>query len=249
MEWRDQGALLTTRRHGENGVIIEVFTAEHGRHAGMVRGGSSRRMAPVLQPGAQLDLTWRARLDDHLGTFAVEPLRGRAAALLSDPLALAGLNAVCGLLSYCLPERACYPDLYARTQSMLDLLSATPAWPLAYLQWEMALLDEMGFGLDLSACAVTGRSDGLAYVSPRSGRAVTEEGAGAWADRLLPLPPVMLGAGAADNGEIARALRTTGHFLETHVTARSQGAPLPPARARLTDLLMRYSDAAGTKTS
>lgn len=203
-------------------------------------------MAPVLQRGAQLDVTWRARLDDHLGSYTVEPMRNRAADLLSDRLALEGLNAVCGLLAYALPERAPYPRLYGQTVNLLDLLSLTPAWPLAYLQWELALLDEMGFGLDLSRCAVTGATEGLVLVSPRTGRAVTLAGAGDWADRLLPLEPCMLGQGEAPNAEIARALRTTGHFLEKNLPQRYAGQPFPAARGRLIDLLALYFEGRNT---
>ena len=122
MEWRDQGILLSTRTHGETSAIIEVFTPAHGRHAGVVRGGVSRRMAPVLQPGAQLDLTWRARLEDHIGAFTVEPMRSRMAASMGDRLSLAGLNAVTALLLFSLPEREAHPRLYQRTERLLDLL-------------------------------------------------------------------------------------------------------------------------------
>ncbi|OSP55636.1 DNA repair protein RecO [Pseudoruegeria sp. SK021] len=240
MEWRDQGTVLAVRQHGESSAILEVFTEAHGRHAGVVRGGAGRRLSPFLQTGAQLDVTWRGRLDDHLGSFTIEPLRNRGAGLMQDRLGLEGMNAVCGLLAFSLPERAVFPELYGRSMDLLDLLSITPAWPLAYLRWEMLLLEEMGFGLDLSRCAVTGATEGLCYVSPRTGRAVTAVGAGAWAERLLPLEPCMLGQGDAPNAEIARALRTTGHFLEAHLPRRYAGQPFPAARGRLIDLLARY---------
>ncbi len=239
MEWRDQGALLAVRRHGENAVIIEVFTAEHGRHAGIVHGGASRKVAPVLQPGAQLDVTWRARLEEHLGSFRIEPLRSRAGAVMGDRLALAGLNAICALLSFSLAERDPHPNLYRATLDLLDQLGTNPAWPLAYLGWELALLRALGFGLDLSACAVSGTREGLVYVSPRSGLAVSARAAGEWADRLLPLPACMRGEGRAPDGEILQGLRTTGYFLE-HRMARAMGnKPLPGARQRLLDALAR----------
>ncbi len=241
MDWRDQGILLSVRRHGESAAIIDVFTEGHGRHAGVVRGGAGRRMAPILQPGAQLDLTWRARLEDHLGSYQTEPLRSRAAAALSGRLALAGLNAVTALLSFCLPEREAYPALYTRTEQLLDLLEQEDLWPLAYLHWEVALLEDMGFGLDLTACAVTGVEQGLAYVSPKTGRAVSTVGAGDWADRLLPLPPVLLGQGEAGNAEIALALGTTGYFLEHHLAPSLGNRPLPEARGRLLDLIGRQT--------
>lgn len=239
MDWRDQGILLSSRKYGETSAIIEVFTATRGRHAGVVRGGTSRKIAPILQPGAQLDLAWRARLEEHLGAFLVEPLRSRAGAAMSDRLALAGLNAVTALLSFCLPEREPHTRLYRHSENLLDLLGQNDIWPLAYLQWELALLEEIGFGLDLSACAVTGLQDGLIYVSPRSGRAVSQAGAGAWADRLLPLSPALKGEGDSSDGDVASALRVTGYFLENHVAQALGHHPLPEARGRFIDRFNR----------
>ena len=239
MEWRDTGILLSARPHGESSAILEVFTPGHGRHMGVLRGGASRKVAAHLQPGAQLDLTWRARLEDHMGAFAAEPLRARAALVLADPVALAGLNAVVALLRFCLPEREPHPALYRRSETLLDLLGQNELWPLAYLRWEMALLDDMGFALDLTCCAVTGAVTGLEFVSPRSGRAVTAAGAGAWADRLLPLPPVMLGQGDASDAQIATALGTTGWILENRLAPELRDRPLPDARAAYVSRLMR----------
>lgn len=239
IEWRDQGALIAVRRHGEGSAIVEIFTETHGRHAGIVRGGASRRLAPQLQPGAQLEVTWKARLDSHLGSFTVEPLRSRAALVMSDGLSLAGLNAICALLSFSLPEREAHGPLYERTQTLLDLLGRTDAWPLAYLRWELALLEELGYGLDLSACAVHGTNEDLSYVSPRTGRAVSKEGAGVWADRLLPLPDALLGVGPGPDAEILDGLKTTGHFLAHWLAPALGEKPLPPARDRLMEALRR----------
>ncbi|MBJ6372682.1 DNA repair protein RecO [Sedimentitalea arenosa] len=239
MDWRDHGILLTSRQHGETSAIIDVFTRRHGRHSGVVRGGTSRKIAPILQPGAQLDLAWRARLEDHLGTYQVEPLRSRAAAALSGRLALAGLNAVTALLSFCLPEREAHSDLYQRSEQLLDLLGQDDIWPLAYLRWELALLQDLGFGIDLSACAATGATEELVYVSPRSGRAVSRAGAGEWADRMLPLPPVMRGEGLAPDEEIAIALGTTGHFLKHRLAPALGHAQVPEARGRFIDVFSR----------
>lgn len=239
MEWRDQGILLRSRRHGETSVIIEVFTPERGRHAGIVRGGTSRKIAPILQPGAQLDLAWRARLEDHIGAFSVEPLRSRAAAAMASRQSLAGLNTVTALLCFCLPEREPHAPLYARTEALLDLLGEWDLWPLAYLQWELALLEDMGYGLDLSACAVTGVTEGLTYVSPKSGRAVSAKGAGDWADKLLPLPDVLRGEGDASDANIAQGFEVTGYFLGTHLAADLGNKPLPDARARFVDAFNR----------
>jgi len=238
MEWRAEGLVLAVRRHGETAAIIEVLTEAHGRHAGVVRGGAGRRLGPVLQPGAQLDLTWRARLSDHLGAFAVEPLRARAAAVLADRAALAGLSAACALLSFALPERAPYPALYRGSVDLLDRIAAGDGdWPLHYLRWEMALLAETGFGLDLGSCAVTGAREGLAFVSPRSGRAVSRDGAGDWAERLLPLPACLGGAGPEGADDVAAGLRLTGHFLDRWLAPALGDRPIPAARARLAAVL------------
>ncbi len=239
MEWRDQGVLLSVRRHGESSAIIDVFTEEHGRHSGVVRGGASRKMAPILQPGTQLDVAWRARLEDHIGSYTAEPIRSRSGHVLSDRLALAGLNSVVSLLGFCLPEREPQTSIYRRTIGVLDLLSEPEIWPLAYLRWEVGLLEDLGFGLDLSSCAVTGARDGLVYVSPKSGRAVSAEGAGDWAQRLLPLPPVLLRQGDAPDQEIAQALETTGFFLREHLAPMVGNRPLPEARARFVETFMR----------
>jgi DNA repair protein RecO (recombination protein O) len=239
MEWRDQGILLSVRRHGESAAIAEVFTPGHGRHAGVVRGGTSRKLAPVLQPGAQLDITWKARLQEHMGGFAVEPLRSRSAQVMGDRMALAGLNTVTALLCFSLPEREPHPALYQRTEALLDLLGQSEIWPLAYLHWEVALLEDLGFGLDLTSCAVTGATEGLAYVSPRTGRAVTRAGAGDYADRLLPLPPCLLRQGDAPDTEIAQGFRLTGYFLTENLAPDLGRKPLPEARQRFVDLFAR----------
>lgn len=239
MDWRGAAILLSVRRHGETSAIIDVFSEERGRHAGVVRGGTSRKIAPILQPGAQLDVAWRARLEDHIGAFNVEPVRSRAALVMGDRLALAGLNAVTGLLGFCLPEREAHRPLYRRTEQLLDLLGQNEVWPLAYLRWEVALLEEMGFGLDLGRCAVTGATEDLIYVSPRSGRAVSRAGAGDWAERLLPLPDVLRGVGNAPDIEVALGLETTGYFLTHHLAPDLGNRPVPDARARFVDAFSR----------
>jgi len=231
MEWRDQGALLSVRRHGESAAIIEVFTEHHGRHAGVVRGGASRKLAPILQTGAQLDVEWRARLDEHLGTFRIEPLISRAAVMMDDRLALAGLNAICGLLRFALPEREAHPRMYLATQNLLAGLMAGRAWQQDYLYWELLLLEDMGFGLDLSQCAVTGATDGLIYVSPKTGRAVSRAGAGDWAERLLAFPDPEIG--------IAKALATTGYFLQHWLASALGDRDLPEVRGRLVEIIGR----------
>lgn len=239
MEWREDGILLAVRRHGESSAIIEVLTKGHGRHSGIVRGGASRKVAPLLQPGTELDLTWRARLEDHLGSFTAEPKRARAAALMGDRLTLAGLNAMVSLLNFALPEREAHPVLYENTRAVLDMMEEGPYWPLAYLQWELTLLQELGFGLDLSRCAVSGAQDNLCFVSPKSGKAVSSLGAGEWADRLLPLSPTLLGQWDGSPKELLQGLKVTGHFLTTWLAPALGNKPVPDARDRLLDLLGR----------
>ncbi len=222
MEWRDEGLLITMRRHGEAAAIIEVFTAAHGRHAGVVPGGASRKHAAHLQPGTQVSVAWRARLDQHMGSFAVEPLRSRAG-LMADPQGLAGLNAICAMTHAFLPERVAQPRLYLETLALLDRIEDAGDWAADYLRWEMLLLED------------------LAYVSPRTGRAVSRGAAGDWAPRLLALPPFLLGQGRALRDEIAPGFALTGHFL-TRVLAELRANPaLPEARARLLDLLHRHA--------
>ncbi len=236
MEWVGEGIVLASRPHGENAAIIDVLTAEHGRHVGVVRGGSGRRLSPILQPGSALQLTWRARLDAHIGHFTVEPLRNRMAGLLADPERLAALNALCALAVFALPEREPQPRLYAATIDLLDRLAAGDAWFGAYLGWERLLLEETGYGLDLTSCAVTGATEGLAYVSPRSGRAVTAVAAGEWASRLLPLPPLLVDPetpGPDLRAQMGAGLRLLGYFLANVLTPALGGRPLPEARMRL----------------
>lgn len=234
MEWTGEGILLSARPHGESAALIEVLAEGQGLHAGIVRGGAGRRMAPLLQPGAQLHLTWRARLDAHLGHFTVEPIRARAALLMHDADRLAALNALCALLRFALPERDPQPRLYGASHAFLDLLAAGRDWQAGYLHWERVLLEECGYGLDLGSCAVSGATEGLAYVSPRTGCAVTAQAAGEWATKLLPLPPLLADPALPDDrAQMRDGLATTGFFL-ARVLAPSLGErPLPEARARL----------------
>ena len=233
MDWSDEGILLSARPHGESAAIAEVLTAKHGRHLGVVRGGTGRRLAPVLQPGAQLAVGWRARLEGHLGVFTVEPVRARAAAVLSDPERLAALAALCALAGWALPEREPQPRLYPLTLALADRISGGAAWFGDWLRWERALLEVTGYGLDLSACALSGATEGLAHVSPRSGRAVTAAAGAPWANRLLPLPAALLAERPADRAEMAAGLRTTGHFLATVLAPALGDRPVPAARERL----------------
>lgn len=238
IDWRDTGIVIGVRPHGETAVILEVLTRDHGRHLGVVHGGRSRRKASTLQPGNQVDVTWRARIDSHLGTYTVEPLRTRAGDVLADPLRLSALTSTCALSAFVLPERDPLPAFQQQTESLCDALADGSGWLRDYVFWEMALLAEAGLTLDLTACAAGGGANDLAYVSPRTGRAVSRSGAGAWADRLLPLPTLLLG-GPATLVQVLAALEVTGHFLHNHLAPTLGARPVPPARARLIDVLRR----------
>lgn len=229
MEWSGEASVMTRSRHGENAVILTVLSREAGLMRGLVPGGASARRAAMLQPGNRISLRWRARLEDQLGTFTAEPGRARPG-LLGNGDALAGLNAVTALLVFALPERDPHPRLADATEALLDGMDQAAPWAEAYLHWEMQLLQDLGFGLDLGRCAVTGTREGLAYVSPKSGRAVSAAAAGDWAPRLLPLPAMLGGRG---NGGLADALALTGFFLSARLAESHAGKPLPPARARL----------------
>ncbi len=236
MEWRDEGVVLEVRPLGERDLKITALTFEHGRHAGLVIAGRSRKKAPLLQPGNRLDLLWRARLESQLGHFAVEPRRLYAATLVDDPRRLQAVAAVTALLEASLPEREPHPKLYAALLTLLGRLAADQAWPEAYVRFELLLLAELGFALELDRCALTGMREGLAYVSPRTGRAVSATAAGPWVDRLLPLPAFLAGGGTADPAQIAQGLRLAGHFIARHILAPVD-RPMPAARERLVALL------------
>lgn len=239
MRWEDEGVLLSVRRHGESSAIVDILTAEHGRHGGIVRGGTSRKIAPILQPGAQLAVAWTARLESHLGTLTVEPLKSRAVDLMQNRLTLAAANSATSLLAFALPEREPQPEIYRATLVLFDMIGTNPAWTLAYLKWEEALLEATGFGLDLSRCAVSGTTEHLAFVSPKSGRAVSYGAAGEWADRLLPLGPALLSAKTADTSDILEGLNVTGYFLENHLAPSLGDKSLPVARAQFLSALER----------
>lgn len=217
MEWTDKGLILGVRRHGEANAIVEAMTEGHGRHLGLVRNGRSARLRPVLQPGNSVDLTWRARLSEHLGNFTVEPGRLRVAMLMETYLGLNGLQVVAGHLRL-LPERDPHDSLYRAALVVLDHLDEPMTAARLLIRFELALLDDLGFGLDLSSCAATGRSEELAYVSPKSGRAVSRGAGAPWAGRLLVMPPFMAGeAGGTSAGDIAAGLEVTRYFLDRDV--------------------------------
>ena len=232
MEWGDAAIVLSARPYGETGLIADLLTREHGRHLGLVRGSKTRAL---LQSGNGLAVTWRARLPEQLGNYAVELARARAGALMESRDSLTGLNAFCAVAGAALPEHQVHTGLYDAGEILLDAMTADnfAYWGPLYVRWEAGLLDALGFGLDLSQCAATGSVQDLIYVSPRTGRAVSE-GAGAdYAPRLLPLPQFLLGAAPAPDLAATRAgLKLTGHFLLERVLA-PHGREMPQARLRL----------------
>jgi DNA repair protein RecO (recombination protein O) len=219
MEWRDEGIIIGLRKHGETSVIVELMTREHGRHMGMVKGGRSRRMQPTLQPGNSVEITWRARLEEHLGVYALEPVRVRAAEIMASHLALAGINLI-GELLRLLPERDPHEGIYDMVSAMIEHLGEAEIAPALMVHFELAILSELGFQLDLSACAATGATQELIYVSPKSGRAISRRAGEPYKDRLLPLPSFLNHFSITDTPslrEIADGFRLTGYFLERDV--------------------------------
>jgi DNA repair protein RecO (recombination protein O) len=233
MQWSDEGVVLSARPHGETGAVLELFTRQHGRHLGFVYGGRSRKLRPILQIGNHVDASWKARLADHLGHFAIELRNGFAALVMEQPAGLAALTSMTALMRL-LPERDPHPNLFEVTLFVLGFLDDREVWPALVARWELALLDELGFGLDLSCCAATGRTSDLAYVSPRSGRSVSAEAGAPYRARLLALPAFLRGppGGAITSAELEAAFALTGHFLEARVL-RPRELPLPDARGRL----------------
>lgn len=239
MDWTDDAIVLSARRHGENAAVASLLTRAHGRHAGLVRGGAGKRGRAVLQPGNIVHAHWRARLTEHLGAFTLEQGRGTAARLFADPLRLAALASACALADATLQEREPHPAVHDGLRDLIAILEqdeTQESWPETYVRWEIRLLADLGFGLDLERCAATGTEDGLAFVSPRTGRAVSEAAAGPWRERLLPLPGFLANTGpespATGADAVAQGLSLTGHFLARHVF-EPQGKPMPAARRRL----------------
>ncbi|WP_417666944.1 DNA repair protein RecO [Roseibium sp.] len=221
MEWSAPAIVLGTRRHSEADVILEVMTADRGRHLGLVRGGRSRRQQPVLQPGNEVHLTWKARLAEHLGQFSVELVKPRAAEMLASAVALNGVQHLASLLRL-MPERQANRQLYDALELVLDHLDRPEIAAPLIVRFELELLNELGVGLDLTSCAATGRTDDLAYVSPRSSRAVSRDAGRPYHDKLLPLPSFLVEGQRQSGSEISftdiqEGLRLTTFFLQRHV--------------------------------
>jgi DNA repair protein RecO (recombination protein O) len=239
MQWSDEAVIVGSRPHGETSLILELLTRQHGRHLGVVRGGRSRRQAPGLQPGNLVEVTWWARLESHLGTLSVEPRELRAAAMLGSPAALYAFATLAGHVRL-LAEREPHPSLYDALCVLGEHIAEPSIAAPLLLRFELALLAELGFGLDLASCAATGSSDNLAFVSPKSGRAVSAEAGKPYAHKLLRLPSFFIegqGREMPDAGELADGFRLTGFFLARHAF-EPRGLPMPDARARLLELVL-----------
>jgi DNA repair protein RecO (recombination protein O) len=237
MEWQEKAIVLGARKHGETSVIAEVLTRGHGRHAGIVRSGRSRRMRPVLQQGNIVEASWRARLEEHLGSFTIEPVELKAAVVMSDPMRLAGLTTLTSLCSL-LPEREPHPMLYDGAELILSNIENRDIWPALLVRWEAGLLDSLGFGLDFSKCAATGQTSDLVYVSPKTGRAVGRAGGEPYKNKLFSLPAFLLGKGQAENSDLVDGFTLTGFFLNRHLFG-PRGMEMPETRLRLIDYIKK----------
>lgn len=232
MDWQDDGIILSVKKYGETSAIVNLLTPMQGRHAGLVRGGFGKRLRGILQPGNKVQATWRARLPEHLGNFTIEPMKAYAANALTDARRLAALSSACSLIEASLPEREPHPAILEGLEILLGALDDDDVWPVIYVKWEIGLLTELGFGLDLTKCAATGTTEDLAHVSPRTGRAVSSAAAKPYKERLLPLPAFLLDSSAPAN--IDEGLRLTGYFLENHVF-QYRDTELPSSRRRLAE--------------
>ena len=237
MEFEDDAFVLAARTHGEAGAIVELLTQRHGRYAAHVAGGASRKMKPFLQAGARVLVRYRARVSEQLGSAVLEPVGEGPSALFDDPLALAGIAAAAAVAAGALPEREPHPGAFLAFEALTAAFAHPDIWPAVFIRFEAGLLQELGFGLDLSKCAATGSTDDLIYVSPKTGRAVCRDAGEPYKDRLLPLPPFLLSAqGRLATGDIGAGLDLTGHFLEAFIF-NPLNRPLPPARLWLLDRL------------
>jgi DNA repair protein RecO (recombination protein O) len=237
MEFHDEAFVLAARAHGDTGAVVELLTETHGRRAAYVAGGASRKMRPFLQAGARVIADVRARTSDHLGSARLEPVGEGPAALFDDPLALTGLNAAAAVAQGALPEREPHPGAFHAFEALMAALATPEVWPAVFVRFEAGLLDDLGFGLDLTRCGATGSVDDLVWVSPRTGRAVSRAAGTPYADRLLTLPPFLLGAQAGlREGDVGAGFDLTAHFLEQFVF-HPLNRPLPPARVWMIDRL------------
>ena len=237
MDWSDDAIVLSARKYGETSLIANLLTRAHGRHSGLIRGGASRRNRGLFEPGNLVRVQWRARLSDHLGTYQCELTKAVAADLLESRLKLSGLSSICAISDVALPEREVHRPLYDSFLILINTFSDDSLWPTVYVKWELGLLQELGFGLDFSSCAATGQRVNLAFVSPRSGRAVSIDSAGPYKHVLLKLPKFLTQSGKKGTMEdIHPALKLTGYFLNKHAFGIYPGQE-PAARTRFLERL------------
>jgi DNA repair protein RecO (recombination protein O) len=232
MDWEAPAIILATARFGEGDAVATVMTAEHGLHRGLARGGASRAGTAIWQTGNLVQVRWVARLSDQLGSFSAEMIHPGAAMVMDDALTLAMLTAACAVAEGVLPEREPHPRVFEALVGLVANLPRGPDMLTDLVRWEALLLADLGYGLDLAQCAVTGEKAGLAFVSPRTGRAVTAAASGLWKDRLLTLPGFLAGANTAGPEDWRDGLRLTGHFLERDAFGHLNKA-LPQARLML----------------
>ena len=241
MEWEAPAIILAARPFGEGDAVATVMTEAHGAHRGLARGGAGRGHAATWQPGNLAQVRWVGRLADQLGSFTAELVHPAAALAMDDPLQLAMLSAACAVAEGALPEREAHPRLFDSLLQLIARLAGGAGLLAGQIRWEALLLADLGYGLDLASCPVTGATEGLVYVSPRSGRALTADGAGKWAPRMLPLPPLLLGRGEGDPVQWRDGLRLTGCFLARDVFGLRH-LPLPLARQALYDRVVRMAE-------
>jgi|MDSW01.2.fsa_nt_gb DNA repair protein RecO (recombination protein O) len=238
MKWEDEGILLSVKPFGEKATIIEVFTPSQGRYRGLVRSGIQKAFSGLLEPGSQLYLNWNARLEEHLGVFSVEHVKSRVSQLFGGKKALDGFNSIISLLLVSLPEREPFELIYSTTVDLVDNIDDSQTWLRKYIQWELLLLSELGYGLDLAQCALTGSSLNLKYVSPKSGRAVSNDAAQEWKSKLLPLPTFLISNNddeQIDLKVLEQGFRLTGYFLEKKLFNTLNRSDLPAARQRFVE--------------
>lgn len=247
MDWRDDGIILSTRRHGETSAIVTVLTREHGAHAGLVKGGFAKRTRATIEPGNRVQTVWKARLAEHLGNYHLETIHSHGAQLMDTPDRLAGMAAALAVSAAALPEREPHPALYEALGTFLDALehediaAHIEGWGSLYVKWELGLLQELGFRLDLEHCAATGVMEDLIWVSPKSGRAVSRTAGTPYESQLLALPSFVREEGgiAETTAEVLQGLRLSGYFLDRHIFAPHQRV-MPNARARLIERLTAH---------
>ncbi len=248
MDWTDEGIVLSSRPHGENAAVVTLLTASHGRHAGLVHGGQGRTARPTLQPGNRVQAAWRARTIDQLGTYTLDLASAQAAIWLDNPEVVGIINSVCAVTEASLPERQPMAGVYAGLATLLSLQDSD-LWAPVYVKWEINLLQALGYGLDLTQCASGGGTDNLAYISPRTGRAVSLTAGQPYHDKLFPLPAFLIGLGEWEAADILQGLEMTGHFLSRHVFANphsrtliARDGDLPQARQRLLDIYRKAAE-------